>query len=101
MISANLKMTLANIIHADKDLNENERRVLLAVFETDSPILYADDELITGKQAAEILKVTQGTICNLAKAGVISRIRRTARKIFYVRSEIERKLAGLPAKRGI
>lgn len=98
MITATLKTTIARLLEADKELTEEERKRLLSVFDTDNPVTYSEEELITGQEAAKMLKVTRKTILNLAKAGRITEIRRTERKIMYVQREIERMLAGLPAR---
>ena len=102
MITSNFRLTMKKIITDDKDLTDNERRILLSMFEREEkPIFYNDEDLVTGKKAAEMLKVTPSTICNIARSGEITSIRRSARKIFYLRSEIERKMCGLPARRPI
>ena len=98
MITATLKTTIARLLEADKELTDEERKRLLSVFDTDNPVTYSEEELITGQEAAKMLKVTRKTILNLAKAGRITEIRRTERKIMYVQREIERMLAGLPAR---
>ncbi len=98
MITATLKTTIARLLEADKELTEEVRKRLLSVFDTETPVTYSEEELITGQEAAKMLKVTRKTILNLAKAGRITEIRRTERKIMYVQREIERMLAGLPAR---
>ena len=98
MITATLKTTIARLLEADKELTDEERKRLLSVFDTENPVTYSEEELITGQEAAKMLKVTRKTILNLAKAGRITEIRRTERKIMYVQREIERMLAGLPAR---
>lgn len=102
MITSTLRLTLKKMVTDDKDLTENERRYFLSVIEPDHEgATYSDEELVTGAQAAQMLKVTPSTMCNLARAGLVTSIRRTARKVYYVRAEIERKMCGLPAKRPI
>ncbi len=98
MITATLKTTIARLLEADKELTEEERKRLIVVFDTDTPKTYTDDELITGKEAANMLGVTRATIGNLARDGRITEIKRTERKIFYVKREFERMQAGLPAR---
>ncbi len=98
MITATLKTTIARLLEADKELTEEERKRLLSVFDTDNPVTYSEEELITTKEAANMLHVTQTTIRNLATQGRITQIKRTARNTRYVMREIERMLAGLPAR---
>ena len=98
MITTALKIVVKRVIEADTDLTPDEKQTLLAVFDTERPITYPDEALMTGAEAAQLLKVTRATICHLAKRGRITEVRRTARKVFYVRREVERMLAGLPAK---
>ena len=98
MITATLKTTIARLLEADKELTDEERKRLLSVFDTDNPVTYSEEELITTKEAANMLHVTQTTIRNLATQGRITQIKRTARNTRYVMREIERMLAGLPAR---
>ncbi len=70
MITATLKTTIARLLEADKELTEEERKRLLSVFDTENPVTYSEEELITTKEAANMLHVTQKTISILS----ISRI---------------------------
>ena len=98
MITESLKQVIRRIVTADTDLTQGEKDIILSKFITEHPLSYPDEALITGKAAAEMLKVVPATICNLAKSGRITAISRSQRKVFYIRAEIERMLAGLPAK---
>ncbi len=99
MITSNFRIAYKKLIEDDCNLTQEEKRVFLSMVNPHiDGVEYPETELIKPEEAARILCVTRPHLINLERAGRLTCIRRTARKIFYIRTECERIKAGFPAK---